>query len=202
MSCFQHNLNQGAIQLWRAFVNTRLTFLSMWHGLQRGFPGSALRLIRRGDELLPRSLSSSGFKSRRTLRALRFSVHETSVTLILGPDGHMGLRQSYVLSLRDRNVGFLAAERQKISYRENVLWQNFQPTCRIIMAVVLQLLLTVVVFFFYQENRVFPTELNMLDPSLALGWSSLFIKAFPSSEQSAMSKPRLENDPKYLLSPV
>lgn len=37
------------------------------------------------------------------------------------------------------------------------------------MVVVLQLLLTVVVFFFYQENRVFPTELNMLDPSLALG---------------------------------
>lgn len=63
-SCFQCNLNQGAIQFCQAFVNMWLTFSSVWRGLERGFAGFNICLVCRGDELLPRSLSSSGFKSR------------------------------------------------------------------------------------------------------------------------------------------
>lgn len=120
-SSFQYNLNQGTIQLWWAFVNMGLTFLSLWQGLQ----WLQCRLIRRGDELpvmssLPAHLM--GFNSVQALGSALspwLSIWETGMTLILGLDGsEPQQQQSCILACRG-GVGkwfFLAAERQKRSY--------------------------------------------------------------------------------------
>lgn len=87
-----------------------------------GFAGFNIRLICRGDELLPRSLSSSGFNSVQALSwalSTRFSICETGMTLILDLDGSKPeQKQSYIQSLRGGKkevVFFLQPERQKMS---------------------------------------------------------------------------------------